>query len=68
LGHQFIEALSGGSEFGRKALAAREKTKSLARATVAVIEAMPQAMDKLPQPVYCDVVKLRGMWHSSDMR
>jgi hypothetical protein len=54
-GHQFIEALSGSSEFGREALAAGEKRKSLARATVAVIEAMPQAMDWPPQLVYCDV-------------
>jgi hypothetical protein len=56
--HQFIESLSGGSEFRRETLAAGEKRKSLARATVAVTEAMTQAMDRLPMPVHCDVVKL----------
>jgi hypothetical protein len=35
-GHQFIEALSGGSEFGRETLAIREMGESLARATVVV--------------------------------
>jgi hypothetical protein len=35
---------------------------------VAVTEAMLQATDRLPMPVHCDVVKLRGMWHSSSRR
>jgi hypothetical protein len=35
-GHQFIEALSGGSEFGRETLAVGEMGESLARATVVV--------------------------------
>jgi hypothetical protein len=64
----FIEALRGGSEFGREALAVGEKRKSLAQATVAVTQAMPQAMDMPPQLVYCDVVKLRGTWPSSGRR
>jgi hypothetical protein len=29
---------------------------------------LPLAMDRLPQPVYCDVVKSRGTWHSSGRR
>jgi hypothetical protein len=46
-------------------LAAGEKGKSLARVTVAVIEAMLQAMDRLLILVNCKVVKLQGTWHPS---
>jgi hypothetical protein len=35
---------------------------------MAVTKAMHQAMDRLPQPVHCDVVKLRGTWHLSSRR
>jgi hypothetical protein len=42
--------------------------KSLVRATLAVTEAMLQAMGKLLILVHCDVVKLRGTWHPRDRR
>jgi hypothetical protein len=60
--------LGGGSEFERETLAAGEKGKSLARATVAVTEAMLQAMDTLLILVHCDVVNLRAPWHPSGRR
>jgi hypothetical protein len=49
-------------------LAAGERGSSLVRAVVAFTGAVSQAMNKLPKVVYCNVVKLRGTWHSHGRR